>query len=224
MKTPRIAAAIGHIDDELIIGATRAKVVKKNPWLKWGAMAACLCIVAVAALVAPKMISQFAKTKWDDYGNTVAYVGWSDDSTIENGALNKDLLQNEPDTHLPIFKMDTLEDLEQFRSKYESVFSLDRGYDSALSFEGAIAKAQWDREIFFEEHSLLVIYVPSSSSAYRFGVQSVAVKDGSMCVSVEQKNDPEVATEDPAGWFILVEVEDEELRDCTSFDAILITE
>lgn len=51
MNTPRIAKAMDYIDDDLVSGAVdykRAK--KKNSWIKWGAVAACLCLVVVGAL------------------------------------------------------------------------------------------------------------------------------------------------------------------------------
>lgn len=152
------------------------------------------------------------------YGNTVAYAGWSDDPSISEGALNKDALTGE---HLPIFKIDTLEDLESFKSKYGAVFSMDSGYDEALSFNAALEKAQWDRDGFFEDNSLLIVYVPANSGSYRFGVQSVGVLKSSLCVYVEQKNDPENVTDDMAGWFVLIEIADKEIAGYTSFDAIL---
>ena len=45
MKTPRIVNAVGHIDDDLVSGTNRAKVVKKNAWLKWGSIAACFALL-----------------------------------------------------------------------------------------------------------------------------------------------------------------------------------
>ena len=56
MKTPRIVNAVGHIDDDLVSGATRAKAVKKNAWLKWGSIAACFAIMLMAAVVAVPMM------------------------------------------------------------------------------------------------------------------------------------------------------------------------
>ena len=56
MKTPRIVNAVGHIDDDLVSGATRAKSVKKNAWLKWGSIAACFAIMLMAAVVAVPMM------------------------------------------------------------------------------------------------------------------------------------------------------------------------
>lgn len=56
MKTPRIVNAVGHIDDDLVSGATRAKATKKNVWLKWGSIAACFAIMLMAAVVAVPMM------------------------------------------------------------------------------------------------------------------------------------------------------------------------
>ena len=41
MKTPRIANAIGQIDDGLVAGAAKCKTKNKKHWLKWGSLAAC---------------------------------------------------------------------------------------------------------------------------------------------------------------------------------------
>ena len=58
MKTPRIVNAVGHIDDDLVSGANRAQVVKKNPWLKWGSIAACFAVMLMAVVaIAPMMFS-----------------------------------------------------------------------------------------------------------------------------------------------------------------------
>lgn len=53
MKDERLFQAIEKIDDDLILNAVNdVKSKKKGIWLKWGAVAACLClIVAVAILV-----------------------------------------------------------------------------------------------------------------------------------------------------------------------------
>lgn len=52
MSIPRIEKAMGYIDDDLVSGAIEYKrTKKKNPWVKWGAMAACLCLVMATAIV-----------------------------------------------------------------------------------------------------------------------------------------------------------------------------
>ena len=52
MSIPRVANALGYIDDELVAGAivyTRKK--NKHNWLKWGNMAACLCLLMTVSIV-----------------------------------------------------------------------------------------------------------------------------------------------------------------------------
>lgn len=156
------------------------------------------------------------------YGNTVAYAGWSDDPMIADGALNKGQLNNENSNHLPIFKFDTLDDLEQFKTKYDGVLALDQGYNSVLSFGEALSKAQWNSEGFFKDHSLLAVYVPANSGSLRFTLHNIEVTYESVCVYVEQTNHPETVTDDMAGWFVLAEVADEEIRYCYAFDAVFV--
>lgn len=46
MSIPKMAKAMGYIDDDLVSGAVEYKrTKKKNSWIKWTAMAACLCLV-----------------------------------------------------------------------------------------------------------------------------------------------------------------------------------
>ena len=156
------------------------------------------------------------------YGNTVAYAGWSDDPAIADGALNKGQLANENSNHLPIFKFDTLDDLNQFKAKYDGVLALDQGYNSVLSFNEALSKAQWDREGFFKNNSLLAVYVPANSGSLRFVLHNIEVTYESICVYVEQTNRPENVTDDMAGWFVLVEIADDEIRNCYAYDAIFV--
>ena len=52
------------------------------------------------------------------YGNTVAYAGWTDDERVYENALNKDILQGKDGVHLPVYKVDTLEDFTAFKDSY----------------------------------------------------------------------------------------------------------
>ena len=52
MKIPRIAKAIGNIDDDLIANAeNNSKPKNKLVWVKWASLAACLVIFVLAMLV-----------------------------------------------------------------------------------------------------------------------------------------------------------------------------
>lgn len=52
MKNEKLLSAIGQIDDNLIHGAVNdAPKKKRSIWVKWGAMAACLCLVISGAVL-----------------------------------------------------------------------------------------------------------------------------------------------------------------------------
>ena len=56
MSIPKMAKAMGYIDDDLVSGAVEYKrTKKKNSWMKLGAMAACLCLVVVGVLTIPNL-------------------------------------------------------------------------------------------------------------------------------------------------------------------------
>ena len=174
---------------------------------------AALCLVSFAA----------CRPVDPGYGNTIAYANWSDDPSIREGALNRDALLGESG-HLPIFKLDTQADLALFKQTYAGVLTMDRGWDDVDSLDEALSRTQWDQASFYTRNTLLVVYVPTNSSSYRYVVQNVSIFDGAMCVYVTQANNPGAVTDDMSGWFILIEVADAELRDCSSFDAVLVGE
>ena len=71
MSIPRIAKAMDYIDDDLVSGAVEYKrTKKKNAWMKWGAMAACLCLVVIGAFIAPSL-----NDGAQDYTEVVIYNG-----------------------------------------------------------------------------------------------------------------------------------------------------
>ena len=51
MKTPKMVEAMNYIDDDLVSGAITYTRKKKSRWLKWGAMAACLCLMIAGAAI-----------------------------------------------------------------------------------------------------------------------------------------------------------------------------
>ena len=148
----------------------------------------------------------------------VSYANWTDDSRIYMFALNAGKMYFSSVQHLPIFKFDTLEDLEQFKLNFSEVLAMDAGYDEVPSFEHTTAGYD---EAFFEKNALMIVYVSANSGSYRFGVNSVFCDDSSFCIHVEQVNDPEIGTADMAGWFITVAVPDSMVANCTDFDADL---
>ncbi len=148
----------------------------------------------------------------------VSYANWAEESEIYFGALNKDKMAISSVQHLPIYKFNTLEELEQFQLAFGEALTMDSGYDEVPSFNNTVAKYD---DTYFEENSLLLVYVGANSGTYRFGVNSVFCDGDSLCIHVEQTNSPEAVTDDMAGWFVTVAVSDSMVENFTEFDADL---
>ena len=59
MKKEELFNIIGEVDEQKVAAAGMAMNTKKKSrpvWVKWGAMAACLCLVIVGAFMAPNLI------------------------------------------------------------------------------------------------------------------------------------------------------------------------
>lgn len=59
MKTPRMAYAMSHIDDDLIaLAAESKKKAKHSSWLKWGSIAACFAVLFMAGVTILKSLPE----------------------------------------------------------------------------------------------------------------------------------------------------------------------
>ena len=147
---------------------------------------------------------------------TVSYANWGELTEIYAKALNTEKMAMSSVIHLPIYKFDTLAELEQFKNDVKDVLSIEQGYDEVPSFNESTAKYD---ESFFAENTLMLVYVEATSGSYRYGVDSVYHADGNFCIHIKQTNNPEIHTDDMSGWFITVAVPDSMVADCTVFDA-----
>lgn len=147
---------------------------------------------------------------------TVSYANYTDEDAIYSGGLNADKMTIEGEYHFPIYKFDSVQELEQFKKTFDEILTMDYGYDENPSFNEATAKYD---EAFFKDNALMLVYVTAGSGSLRFGVGSVTCDGKSFCIDVKQTNNPEVCTDDMAGWFITVAVADSVIANCTEFDA-----
>ena len=148
----------------------------------------------------------------------VAYANWTEGGMMRD-CLNGGRMILSSVRHLPVYKLDTPEDLARFKDRYQDILTLDQGYDEVPSF-GEIT-ASYD-DSFFADHSLVLAYVEASSGSFRYAIQGVSCEGSTFCLDVVQTNDPETYTDDMAGWLVIAEVLDSEVADCTLFDARLV--
>ena len=156
---------------------------------------------------------------------TVSYANYTGDDRIYTSALNTQKIYTYISSvrHLPVYRFDTLGELERFKENFGNVLTMDRGYNEIPSFREVTAKYD---NTFFAENTLMLVYVSASSGSYRYGVESVFCDGQTLSVQVEQTNRSSIGTAavtcDMAGWFITVAVPDSMAAGCVAFDAALV--
>ena len=153
-----------------------------------------------------------------NFDASVSWAGWSDDPKIRELALNKDIFELSSDRHIPIYKCDTLEELNEFKTTFSGTFTMDGTWDEVPSFEEVTADYTED---FFIENTLLLVYVEANSCTPRFGVDSVSKENGTLSVHVKYTYTPEEDDSAMAGWLFTIPVNNDQIQDCTNFDAVL---
>ena len=147
-----------------------------------------------------------------------AYAGWAENDEIYTRALNTQTMTQSSQKHLPIYRLDTLADIESFRSTFENDLAFEYGFDEVKSFNDAIEVLA--DEAYLKTHSLMVVYIQANSGTYRYGVESIFCDGENFMVKVEQLKHLGDVTDDLAGWYIIVVVPDSMIENCTEFDAI----
>ena len=153
------------------------------------------------------------KKTFEEFQCKVSYGNFLEDTVIHENALNA------TEGNYPIYRLDTKQELTQFLIDYDEYIP----YDDCDYEDTFIAATKPYDESFFEENSLLVVYVQTSSGSYSFGVDKVDINGERCVVDVKQTNAPEIITHDMAAWFISVTVKKSTIKDCTSFDAIRVS-
>ena len=152
------------------------------------------------------------------YDASLSFANWTEDSGIYTGSLNLGKMQTDSLQHLPVYKFDTAEDLEQFKITFGGVLTMDGGWDEVPSFNDTTEKYD---EAFFDENTLVLVYIPVGNCTQRFGLGGIGWDEESFYIHVEETTGAELVDMAMAGWFLTVAVADEAIASCTEFDAIL---
>lgn len=152
------------------------------------------------------------------YTTKVAFANTAGEgyARILSECLNAEWMYMSSVQHWPLFRFETAQELQDFKTAFADTLTFDRGYDEIPSFD--TYAAEYD-DAFFSANTLLLSYVTASSGSYRFGVADVSVREDTLCVYIRQLNHPQVCTADVQGWFVLVEVRKADIENCKHFDA-----
>lgn len=155
---------------------------------------------------------------------TVSYAGGGSEDLagIWTESLNLNKLTLSSETHLPVLKFETLEELEQFKEKYAYVLSAaEEGWDDVPSFNAV--SAQYDAA-FFEDNILVLVYVPCGNCTHRFDVLHVFSGRDSLSIRIFETTGAEVVADAEANWFITIPLYRDSLSEyLTEYDAMLVS-
>ena len=154
----------------------------------------------------------------EDLDIYLSFANYTDANEIYFGALNRDKFSINSVKHLPIYKFDTLAELEQFKKSFKNILTFDSGRDEVLSFNDNVSK--YDEE-FFKENTLMLVYVGTNNSTHRFGVNNIYCEGEAFCVHLEETTKSETVDCAMSGWFLTIAIPDSEIFKCTVFDADL---
>lgn len=156
----------------------------------------------------------------DTFDIRLVHANYHHSTRLNAAALNSNKLTDDNTLHLPILKLENIQELQQFKTDYANEFVMDSDYAEVPSFNTATGHMD---EAFFEENTVFLVYVPANSGSYRYGVESIDCDGNALTIHVQQTNNPEAVTMDLAGWFVLVALPTGMVEDCTAFDADLKT-
>ncbi len=149
----------------------------------------------------------------DAFNITSSWVNYYSGDELYMDALNADKMYEDSVMHLPIFKFEKVEDLEQFVSKYENDFSMDLSIGRSEPFSTVVKTMDED---YFEKYTVFLFYITTSS----IKVQSVWIDDKNLCIHTQTvTGDGSATTCDSTGWFFTVSIEKDLVKNCINFDA-----
>lgn len=152
------------------------------------------------------------------YATKVAYANTAGEgyTRILSECLNAEWMYMSSVQHWPLFRFETAQELQDFKTAFADTLTFDRGYDEIPSFD--TYAAEYD-DAFFSANTLLLSYVTASSGSYRYGITDVSVNRDTLCLYVKQLNHPQSYTADVQGWFVMAEVSKADIINCKHFDA-----
>ena len=143
-------------------------------------------------------------------------VDYDENSSFFSEALNAEKLASEQPVYpMPIFRLDTKKDLENFITTNSKHFSSRIPAEETTPFEAAVA--EYD-DAFFKENSLLIVYFACGSMSYKHDVSDIYCGGKSLCVHLKHTNNPEFTVEALAGYFMIIDIADDTVKNCKYFD------
>ncbi len=152
-----------------------------------------------------------------DFSYEMAVVGYSSAEKFIDDALNYNEILCFSSIQFPIQRVDSTDELENFKYKYKDEFELERNYyDSAPDFATVVKKYD---DLYFEKNTLFIIYVSTDEMNNDRYVKEVYNDGKTFRVTIGSELD--IGTGDSAlsGYLLMVEVTKQSVEECENFYA-----
>ncbi len=147
----------------------------------------------------------------------ISYANYTSDSTIYTAALNTSKMYQSSQKHLPIYKFESRDDIEQFKKLVGGSLAIDAAYNNVQSFSDATA--EYGAE-FFKDNALILTYISSNSCSWRYGVKELYNDGKNFQLIIVRSDSNETGDSAMCGWYVTTEVKKSDIKNCTSFDAV----
>ncbi len=147
----------------------------------------------------------------------ISFANYSSDSEIYTSALNSKKMYQSKEMHLPIFRFKNLNELSSFKSTFSDALTMDSKMDSIPSFNSVTKKYN---KAFFEQNDLILVYIPSNSMSWRYGVKGLYNDEKYFKITISRVDQSETGDTAMSGWFVTTEVKKEDVKNCIDFDAV----
>ena len=218
-------------------GDTKGRVKNMSRWKKprlWICIIAAVLILGVAVVLLTDPLDTYEPYDYSqlnpvDPGDDIpdgildiiqSWAGWAGEGVVWEGCLNALKLQYSNVQHLPIHKFDTRQELDAFMANVGEFLSMNDSSKGVPAFTGTASRYD---DSFFEDYSLMLVYIPSGNSGRTFRVSGIEVNhyNASFVMHIEETASAQIKEPKQSGWFMTAAVPNSMIADCTNFDAEL---
>ena len=151
-------------------------------------------------------------------GYKVVYIDndvWGSEGFVDK-SLNRDMMTISSIESCPVFRIDTKDDLDKFRSMIVQTTDTSKGNGDLLSFDEAVG--DYDDK-YFEENSLLLAYVHTSNDNFDVALKQMDIEENCIYMFMERTGEDNQISNDHQYGFIIKEIADSELADIKYYQA-----
>lgn len=145
-------------------------------------------------------------------------VSWADYSEDGEHALRFTYcpFANQNELTYPAVGIKNVGELDSFLSLARNYFSLNASVSNKETFNESIQKYD---EAFFQESGIVIVYIPSESVSIGYKLADAALNGEELHITVAEKRPEGELSQQPAGWFMAVELPQEIISQASYFTA-----